>query len=168
LGTLVHRSLLLRPSFTRHFSSNSKNAKPSSAHRQSTPSLPPEKLRALISLYHQSRDLITPSNLSEKIDEIFSTGHFSSNSSGTFFASKRELDSALEQRNTQPRIGEPSLPTYTSERTWNALRSRENEVYDAIYGVDKLRNPGLDALLDEEKKIQQMLREDKQASSEEV
>jgi len=164
LGIIVHRGSLLRPSFTRHVSS--KSTKPDvSAPQRPTSSLPPHKLRALISLYHQSRDFISPNNLSDKIDQVFATGFYSSNDSGLRFASYGNLLGTLRQRRSLPRIGESNMQTFSNEPPWSSLAKREDEVFHALYGVDNLKMPGLDALLDEEKKIQEMSKEDKETSS---
>lgn len=154
LGTVVHRgSGLLRPSFTRQVSS------------KATPgSLPPQKLRALVSLYHQSKDFITPNNLDERIDAVFAHNTYTSNGGGNNFTSRNDLVNALKNRQAAPRIGEPTSASMQSESYWQGMAGRERQVLDALYGTDN-RRPGLDVLLDEEEKIKGFLRDDKESLS---
>jgi hypothetical protein len=145
-------SPLLRPSFTRCASSKAKR------------SLPPQKVRSLISLYHQSGDFITPANLSEKIDQVFTTNHYSHANSGVTFNHKGDLIVGLHARKSAPRIGEPNDASTQSDGRWTGMAARDREVQDALYGTHR-KLPGLDVLLDEEESIKTLTRDDKQNPS---
>jgi len=71
----------------------------------------------------------------------------------------------MKHKGAMPRSGDMNNGQVTYERVWSMnMNKREKEVFDAIYGVDNSK-PGLDALLDEEKKIKQMIREGSQDES---
>jgi hypothetical protein len=158
IGTVIHRTTVLRPSFVRQVSSKSTSTSQSP---KQLPPLAPEKLRALVSLYHESQNFISEKNLSAQIDRIFATSFYSSASGGIRFTSKGVLRAMLHQRRSSPRVGVPDMVNL--ERGWSNIDSgrRNQEVFDALYGVENT-NPGLDALLDEEDRIKRILQEGNQ------
>jgi len=75
-------------------------------------------------------------------------------------ASKGDLVAILQQRKSSPPVGVSQMAL--RERSWSpSLALRERQEFDALYGVEMM-DPGLDALLDEEERIRQTLREESQ------
>ncbi|KAJ3926108.1 MAG: hypothetical protein NXY57DRAFT_906169 [Lentinula lateritia] len=129
----------------RHSSSQSR--KPPAPH-----ALSPQKMRALISLYHQSETFITPENLSERIDQAFTgekTGNLAFRSQpgidtlSTFYNEAKSAPKFSEWDREKIKFGHGvwSQATY-SRREW--------KVIEALYGVDASGSleplPGLEAL----------------------
>ena len=171
LTTIARRNLLLRSSFTRHNSTFSPSSPPS-ASSSSTPTpetktsptqLPPEKMRALISLYHQSKDFISPLNLSNKIDEVFAKDFYANSS---MFTGYSELKSRMAERKAAPVIGNAQNKEQLMDSTWSTgpAERREEMVFDALYGVND-GMPGLETLLDEEGRVREAVKEDKAVGS---
>lgn len=108
-------------------------------------------MRALISLYHQSKDFISPSNLSDKIDEVFAKDFYANSTS---FAGYFNLVDMAAERKAAPVMGNPQTREQVEPERWSAgpAEKREQMVFDALYGVDG-DMPGLETLLDEEKRI---------------
>ena len=120
-------------------------------------------MRALISLYHQSKDFISPSNLSDKIDEVFAKDFYTNRTS---FAGYNNLTSMMAERRDAPAIGNAQTKEQIVTKTWSLgpAAKREQMVVDALYGVNE-DLPGLETLLDEEGRIREAAREDKTAES---
>ena len=164
--TIARRKLLLRPSFARYDSTLSSSSSPSTL-LSSTPTpetktptqLPHEKMRALISLYHQSKDFISPANLSDKIDEVFAKDFYANSS---VFAGYNTLKSMVGERKAAPVVGNAQTKEQIRAKVWSVgpTAKREQMVVDALYGVDE-DMPGLEALLDEEGRIRKATKEDK-------
>ena len=120
-------------------------------------------MRALISLYHQSKDFISPSNLSDRIDEVFAKDFYAN---GTIFAGHGHLVSMLAERRATPTMGNTQTKEQITTGAWSVgpAAERERMVVDALYGVnDEL--PGLETLLDEEGRVRAAAKEDKVAGS---
>jgi hypothetical protein len=151
LTTIARRRLLIRPPLTRHTSTT--RPSPTSNAASSSTQLPPEKMRALISLYHQSKDFISPANLSDKIDEVFAKDFYANSTS---FAGYWNLVGMLMERNNSPVIGSPHTRDQLQPHRWfvGPAAKREQMVFNALYGVDE-DMPGLETLLDEEGKIRE-------------
>ena len=116
-------------------------------------------MRALISLYHQSKGFISPENLSDKIDEVFAKDFYANSS---MFAGYNSLVSMVNERKAAPTIGNVQTKEQIATRTWSVgpAAKREQMVIDALYGVNE-DLPGLEALLDEEGRIHEAAKEDK-------
>jgi hypothetical protein len=116
-------------------------------------------MRALISLYHQSKGFISPANLSDKIDEVFAKDFYANSTS---FAGFWNLADMVLERKAAPVIGDPRIQEQVEPQRWSArpAAKREQMVIDALYGVDE-DMPGLETLLDEEAKIREAAEEDK-------
>jgi hypothetical protein len=127
--------------------------------------LSPEKLRSLVSLYHNSEDFITPETLDQRIDAAFIDTHTLSS-----FARKEErsfetLVKAANYRLKQPRLGpatalekfEFNRGVAWSSQTDTAPRARRTSA--ALLGVDTSGLPGLEVLKEEEERIQQWVRD---------
>ncbi|KAF5370088.1 hypothetical protein D9758_001269 [Tetrapyrgos nigripes] len=118
--------------------------------------LPPEKLRALISLYHQTDTFITKENLSDRIDEAFIRKDFRlDNAAGT--PGMKALREEVQRRRAAPRFSEWEMergqaPTRPGDGgAWSTnLSLREWKVIEALYGVDSSAQnrtlPGLESL----------------------
>jgi len=137
---------------------SSKSPKPSS------PSLPPAKMRALISLYHQSESFITPENLSERIDHAFLSKDMHVRAF-TPNASLPDLRRSVKERRNAPRIGawddQSNLFSYRSEVGWSDTNSsREKSVIEALYGVYQSGKPGLEVLEESGERIEQNILDD--------
>ncbi|KAF8639868.1 hypothetical protein AX17_001123 [Amanita inopinata Kibby_2008] len=148
--------------------------------------LPPAKMRALVSLYHQADTFITPENLSQRIDEAFVLREENNGMlmiGGPSVADWREtalltlpqLREALEAQREAPRVMEPdremrmmareSLP-YGS--TWSDRRTvRERKVMEVLYGVERVKGgemlPGLEVLLEERERLEKDMKADEEA-----
>lgn len=132
--------------------------------------LPPAKMRALISLYHQVDTFVTHENLSERIDRAFlEQGLLSKAFTPT--TSLSDLKRVVAERRSAPRISEwdPDSPMDGPEQMglgWSDSKSlREQRVIEALYGVDKGRKPGLEVLQESGERIQQDLFEDSKKRS---
>ncbi|EAU84565.1 hypothetical protein CC1G_00084 [Coprinopsis cinerea okayama7 len=98
--------------------------------------LPPEKLRALISLYHQSETFINEDNLMQRINEAL----IDNKSRPYNELQLRDLTAALEKRRDTPKT---SLQTsvydvkHLGDAHWSLQRvKREREAVAALYGTD--------------------------------
>ncbi|KIP12845.1 hypothetical protein PHLGIDRAFT_113433 [Phlebiopsis gigantea 11061_1 CR5-6] len=144
------------------------NIKPPSHTLPSASTLPPAKMRALISLYHNADRFITPATLSQSIDEAFIKKvdqYYSSNE-----ISRSELEYDLKDRRALPRIGEgkeqlANKQIATDQRNiWSGQESvRENEVRSALFGMTGRGRPGWEVLEEEHERIQQHIRTDREA-----
>ncbi|KAF9534398.1 hypothetical protein CPB83DRAFT_734816, partial [Crepidotus variabilis] len=109
--------------------------------------LPPAKMRALISLYHQSESWITPENLLERIDAAFAppTPVYDVSSTdkdeGVGF---EDLSYLARQLRAEPKMSQlesngTSRQPLGSNRSWSSgrqLSRRETKVFEALYGVE--------------------------------
>ena len=120
-------------------------------------------MRALISLYHQSKDFISPANLSDKIDEVFAKNFYANSS---MFAGYNNLVDMVAERKAAPAIGNAQTKEQIVTKMWSVgpTARREQMVIDALYGVNE-DMPGLEAVLDEEGKIRKATKEDKSSGS---
>jgi len=164
LITIARRRLLPHSSFARYNSTPSPSTPSSSIPTPATGAptqLPQEKIRALISLYHQSKDFISPANLSDKIDEVFAKDFYVNSS---VFAGYNTLKSMVDERKAAPVIGNAQTKEQIVAKVWpvGPAAKREQMVVDALYGVDE-DMPGLETLLDEEGRIRKAAEEDKAA-----
>jgi hypothetical protein len=107
-------------------------------------------MRALISLYHQSK--------------VFAKDFYSN---GASFATYRDLAETMQDRRSAPVLGNPQNKEQVEPQNWSMgpAARREQMVIDALYGVDE-DMPGLEALLDEENKIREAVKEDAATKSE--
>ncbi|KIL69134.1 hypothetical protein M378DRAFT_157353 [Amanita muscaria Koide BX008] len=169
--------------YRRHASSTAQARSPKAAPAGGT--LPPQKLRALISIYHQADTFITPENLSRRIDEAFipSLRDDKSLSLDMFPSSMahfrelgmivpNQLRDALEEQRKAPKVMEPdkdvgSPGIYDSRNTgtWSGERKgRERKVMEALYGVEGVGSvevlPGLDVLLEERERMEKDIKAD--------
>lgn len=110
--------------------------------QNNTAKLSDEKMRSLISLYHQSETFITPENLSERIDQVFTS------TVGTAVVTRKGLPTLsvfreIRARQVQnPRMGDWEVESdgklVGEYRAWSSLVSRrEKKVIEALYGVDQ-------------------------------
>jgi len=126
--------------------------------------LPPKKLRALVTLYHQSKTFITPENLDEAIDRAFldvpamrAFGH-------------RKMDwpdlrLEVKERQLLSKYGLPetlasSLGMY--EPGYEKREGRVEQVFDAMYGTWETNKPGLELLQDTWEDVEQRIEEEEQ------
>ena len=123
--------------------------------------LPPKKLRALVSLYHQSRTFITPENLDEAIDRAFSEPP-----SVRIFGGRRTVDwpslrLEVKERERVSKFGLPEtlnsvLSTY--EAGYEEREGRVEQVFDAMYGTLETDKPGLELLQDTWEDVEERLK----------
>ena len=171
LSAIVRRKQLPRTPLIRHNStflsspspSTSSPPTPAPESKTSPTQLPPEKMRALISLYHQSKDFVSPNNLSDKIDEVFAKDFYANNTS---FAGYWTLVGRMGKRRDSPVVEDPQTKELVQLQRWSAspTAGREQMVIDALYGVNE-DQPGLETLLDEEERIREAAKEDEAARS---
>ncbi|CAE6399391.1 unnamed protein product [Rhizoctonia solani] len=124
--------------------------------------LTPEKLRALIDLYHSSTNYITPETLSSTIDETFAPLRLTFNTRARFksywdlVAEREELDS--EPDRVVPSANElggrgfgtiDSLGGALAAGGWSVSKGeRARMVKAALWGVDPMAKIGLETLLE--------------------
>jgi hypothetical protein len=158
VSSLTRHTLRSSPSFNRYVSS------------KATPpalSLTPAKLRALISIYHQSEYFITPQNLSSAIDRAF-IGDLDEIQSVT--AEKemtiKDLRKAMRRRESQmmtgrwKRVESRSEPTYLPRGWSQGRKGREKEILGALYGTTEASKPGLEVLMEETARLLQNRKND--------
>lgn len=135
--------------------------------------LAPEKMRALISLYHQTESFITPTNLSDTIDEVFI---YSRERLGILHPSKPELSQndlwrMLRERRDQPSVAASDARTWRTNAAsngrytgqWSESQTvREQQVVHALYGVEGVGKPGLEVVEEEHERIQAHIRRDRE------
>lgn len=164
LSTILQRCVSPVRIIRRHVSAKSPKAP---SHR----TLPDAKMRALISLYHQSDTFITPENLLERIDEVFLPSDPSASIRPPI--TLRDLHNALhDQRNAPLSTEWDSAPSALlasdypeSKNEWSAMTdARELKVIEALYGVDTTHNrvtmPGLEVLEESVDTLEQNLADD--------
>jgi hypothetical protein len=120
-----------------------------------------DRLRALVSLYHQSASWLTPENLDAYIDRIFTPKHNSSPSAlgrGAYFneLKKEQLENMLKTRNQSPTYGGANsqykygifsqFSTVTEQG--DLTTKRRKEMNAALWGVDTSGFPGVDTVKD--------------------
>ncbi|KAK7061526.1 hypothetical protein R3P38DRAFT_2829978 [Favolaschia claudopus] len=127
--------------------------------------LSPEKMRALVAMYHQAETFVTRENLDTKINEAFTGQSHSFNLPDDPGISVRDLLSAHRARQDAPPVTEWNAdalafnardPTDALPATaaWSSGKYtlRERKVMEALYGVERLEGgpalPGWDALND--------------------
>ena len=124
--------------------------------------LPPKKLRALVSLYHQSKSFITPENLDEAIDRAFTDPP-----SARVVENRRLLDwpslsLEVKERDRLSKFGLPeTLNSVLSMYEMGYYEGRERrveQVFDAIYGTLETDKPGLELLQDTWVDVEQRLK----------
>ena len=103
--------------------------------------LPDAKMRALISLYHQSDTFVTPENLSKRIDDAFIPHETQSGLGRLSGESLKDLTHALHQLRRKPKLSdwdrEAIVSRTTDMITWSSGKGgREWKVIEALYGVD--------------------------------
>ncbi|KAL1742885.1 hypothetical protein HDZ31DRAFT_83813 [Schizophyllum fasciatum] len=137
-------------------------------------SLPDARMRALISLYHQSSTFITPENLDQRIDEAFAFKDLSSQISNHHYQiTMRDLQRLVTREKQAPRLtsvsGMMRGPSggNTPEHVFSEnLDKRDVKMIEALYGVDRSDGrrflPGLDAVRDEMERVEREILEDEQ------
>jgi hypothetical protein len=125
--------------------------------------LSPEKMRALITMYHQAETFVTRENLDAKIDEAF-TGPANDHKLLVHRTSMslQDLESVLRRRRDAPVVTEWNVQAVFDKAAvmqgadsslWSAPSAtvRERKVMEALYGVESLGGkalPGLEVLND--------------------
>lgn len=124
--------------------------------------LPPKKLRALVSLYHQSKSFITPENLDEAIDRAFAEPP-----SVRVFGSQRLIDYPslrleVKERKRLSKFGLPetlnSVLNMYEVGYYEERERRVEQVFDAMYGTSETDKPGLELLQDTWVDVEQRLK----------
>ncbi|KAH9951799.1 hypothetical protein B0H21DRAFT_191881 [Amylocystis lapponica] len=165
----LRASLRRAASGRRHVSSASSSKKTAML---ANPTLPPEKMRALVSLYHQTESFITPENLSQKIDEAFFDRPPLVRSPETSFQVLRD---ELRTRQAKPKVGEadmgkalPAVDYEMGERdgSWSEKRGeREMKVLQTLFGIEKSGTPALEVLEEEGWRMREHRRRDQERQS---
>jgi hypothetical protein len=126
----------------RNTSTKSNPAAASQANALSHNTLPPAKMRALISLYHQAGSWITPENLNQKIDEAFVKNESLAISSGREenMVSVPDMKGYITLRRNAPKIAQwdSSLSegeSAISQWSESGKSKRDMKVVEALYGV---------------------------------
>jgi len=124
-------------------------------------------MRALISLYRQAETFITPENLSERIDSVFTSNELLSKA---YYPSTNldDLKILVRERRVQAKFTENdglrttnAYKATTMGADWDESKAvREQRVIDALYGVSAGGKPGLEVLEESAERIHQNLAED--------
>ncbi|KAJ7283859.1 hypothetical protein C8J57DRAFT_747545 [Mycena rebaudengoi] len=134
--------------------------------------LPPEKMRALVAMYHQTETFVTRDNLDAKIAEAFIPANDYKSLPSFSMTNIRKL---LETRQQAPKVmpwnqrsAKPLSPlTPAMDAMWTDMlqQSRDANVIEALYGVDNPQtdkaNIGFDALKDAEEELEKSVEEDR-------
>lgn len=141
---------------------SSSPSKPNPSSPGSGFALPPQKLRALVSLYHQSQSFITSE---EKLDEAIDRA-FAAAGSARVFGARRTLDwpdlrLEVKERERMSKFGLPE--TLGSALSFYESGSEEREgrveqVFDAMYGTWQTDKPGLELLQDTWEDVEERLK----------
>ncbi|KAI0723339.1 hypothetical protein C8Q76DRAFT_722499 [Earliella scabrosa] len=156
-------------------SSATSSSRPPKLNVQPKSTLPADKMRTLVELYHQSQNFITIDNLSDQIDDAFirrpSMASFSTQlNAETPYGG---LAADLANRRAMPKFGRDSdvVPKRRSHQTergranaqnWSDfMNPRDKLVRDTLYGVVDKGLPGYDALQDAYAEVKEELEEEK-------
>lgn len=125
--------------------------------------LPPHKVRALISLYHQSQDFITEENLDAAIDKAFIDDRTVRDSNLSPEEAYTDLRSKLFRRLGTSKVGQSTyvepIRDGPEKQIWSeTLAPREKAVISALFGVEGSAKPQLETLEDEGERIEKTLR----------
>ena len=119
--------------------------------------LPDDKMRALVDLYHDSASYIKKEDLDNVIDEVFVLKRvhlLPYNPEDSFLHLRKELRKLVNQ----PKFAQMPAPAkhdansaeVATGDTWSEMRSpRAASVLCTLYGVNQRSRPGYDALKDE-------------------
>lgn len=157
---------------------------PSSKHatrsRAAQPQVSPEKMRALISLYHQSKDFITPETLSVAIDDAFLEDQTVWGTGGKRERTEEQLHKELKDRRALPKLSttgsvENRSPSsdprdifspeqmHSDYSSWSSYKpERDVQLKAALYGIEPSGDvplPGLEVLEEEHDRIQRSLKD---------
>lgn len=114
--------------------------------------LPPKKLRALVSLYHQSKSFITPENLDEAIDRAFSDPPSVRITGNRRLVDWPSLRLEVKDRSRLSKFGLPetlnSALSLYEVGYYDEREKRVEQVFDAMYGTVETDKPGLELLQD--------------------
>ncbi|KAF7355115.1 hypothetical protein MSAN_01427100 [Mycena sanguinolenta] len=137
--------------------------------------LSPEKMRALIAMYHQAETFVTRENLDAKIDEAFTGELDRPKLEGETLLSLEALQKAMRRRKDAPTVAEWSssslgnwtTPGANTKELWSGRREnlREKRVMDALYGTETQGGktlPGWDVLNEEGSMIEASVKEDQE------
>jgi len=136
----------------------------------SRPRLPPEKMRALISLYHQADSFITPENLTERT-HLALLGSDPLARVLTSNLTYGDLRRMVDDRRMAPRMAVWNdtphyMPVSLRETLWSERSSvREMRVFEALYGVDVAGKPGLEVLEESKARLEQDKLEDQRMAA---
>lgn len=124
--------------------------------------LPPQKLRALVSLYHQSKSFITPENLDEAIDRAFAEPPSVRVLWNRRLVNWPALRLEVKDRDRLSKFGLPEtlnsvLNTY-EVGYYDQRERRVEQVFDAMYGTLDMDKPGLELLQDTWVDVEQRLK----------
>ncbi|THG97652.1 hypothetical protein EW026_g4386 [Hermanssonia centrifuga] len=172
--SVLRRSLRRIPVLHRHVAASApkgqqelpaENTLDSSEPKQHPP--PSAKTRALISIYHQAGDFISPDNLSAAIDKAFLDDV---ETPASLYQGRETSLGTLQQQMLErwklPKVGTGKEQIIDRRRNpmpgrWSDMKShRELAVMGALYGTDGSAEPSLEVLEEEAARIQEHLRRD--------
>lgn len=141
-------------------------------------SLPSAKMRALISLYHQSETFITPEDLGERIDATFASEDPNDLLPVTADVTFTSLKDKVMDLREAPKMSQwnphanTTRPTLVAGKWSQIRRRRELKIIEALYGVDVTHSgnvmPGLEVLEESAETLMKNDREDKEREEEEL
>lgn len=126
----------------------------------------PDRMRALVELYHQTESFITHENLSKRIDDAF-LGTTDSPVLSTYSdETRRMLERKMRDKQRKPRLAGVELDNaYSPGQEWSSSeRSRSGALRAALEGSSETFSslPGLAMLEEESERIQGSIQEDKE------
>ncbi|TFY83843.1 hypothetical protein EWM64_g175 [Hericium alpestre] len=111
--------------------------------------LSPAKLRALISLYHESGSFITPQNLDDVIDKVFTNENdVYTTTRGQKYKSYMELRAEVQARRTAPKFVQAAQTAANRTNSFSEANERLQQVAGALFGTEKEKEIGLELLQD--------------------
>ncbi|KAI0080750.1 hypothetical protein K474DRAFT_164288 [Panus rudis PR-1116 ss-1] len=131
--------------------------------------LPPQKLRALVSLYHRAHTFVTRENLDTVIDQAFTR------EPSPLALYEREKDIAtlrdeLRNRRMHPKVGkgtaiiQSSMVRMDSGHSWSeTVQKRERQITNALFGLEGRSKAGLEVVLEEHDRIKSQRERDEKS-----
>lgn len=130
--------------------------------------LPPDKLRALIAIYHDCDTFITAETLDAHIDEEFVSPEEVIYDHVTEYKATQYMDE-LRDRRLEPKFGstrsDGASARYGSKSVnYRTTGERETRVRAALFGTSlrTRKMPGLEIVLEEQERVRRLLREEKE------
>lgn len=114
-------------------------------------SMPTARLRALITLYHDTKTMVTAENLSAQIDAEFLNNHGKTSTFADFYDYRKLSDAVADKQKGKPAslIIRGVTVNVEPSRTWSDQTSeREAQIKGALWGTQIDGKAGLETILE--------------------